>query len=63
MTTPENAPENNDEARAKRRRRFWLLTGALFLLVAAVTAGVTALLINISSTSRRLGIPSIAWSS
>jgi len=46
MTTPENAPEN-DKARSKRRRRFWLMTGALFLLVAAVTAGVTALLINI----------------
>ena len=28
----------------KRLRRFWLLTGALFLLVAVVTAGVTALL-------------------
>ena len=43
MTTP----ANNDDARTKRRRRFWLLTGALFLLVAVVTAGVTALLINI----------------
>ena len=43
MTTP----ENNDDTRAKRRRRFWLLTGALFLVVAGVTAGVTALLINI----------------
>src|SRR5688572_25534261 len=47
MTAPDNPPENNDDTRAQRRRRFWLLTGALFLLVAVVTAGVTALLINI----------------
>ena len=47
MTTPDNPPDSNDGTRAKRRRRFWLLTGALFLLVAVVTAGVTALLVNV----------------
>src|SRR5215212_4254144 len=43
MTTP----ETTDPARAKRRKRFWLLMAALFVSVAAVTAGVTALLVNI----------------
>jgi nitrite reductase (cytochrome c-552) len=43
MTTP----ETTDPDRAKRRKRFWLLMGALFVAVAAVTAGVTALLVNI----------------
>lgn len=35
------------EERSKRRKRFWLMMGVLFVLVTAVTAGVTALLINI----------------
>jgi nitrite reductase (cytochrome c-552) len=39
--------EITDIERKRRRRRFWLLMGALFVLVAAVTAGVTALLVNI----------------
>ena len=43
MTTP----ENTDAERSKRRRRFWLLLAALLVLVTAVTAGVTALLVNV----------------
>ena len=43
MTTP----ETTDPERAKRRKRFWFLMTALFVAVAAVTAGVTALLVNI----------------
>jgi nitrite reductase (cytochrome c-552) len=43
MTTP----ETTDPDRAKRRKRFWFLMTALFVAVAAVTAGVTALLVNI----------------
>ena len=39
--------EISDSERKRRRRRFWLLMAALFVLVAAVTAGVTALLVNI----------------
>ena len=35
------------EERSRRRKRFWLILGLLFVLVTAVTAGVTALLINI----------------
>jgi nitrite reductase (cytochrome c-552) len=36
-----------DPERSRRRRRFWLILGAVMLLIAAVTAGVTALLVNI----------------
>src|SRR5688500_11323025 len=36
-----------DEARSRKRRRFWALMIGLAVLVAAVTAGVTALLVNI----------------
>lgn len=39
--------ETTDPVRAKRRKRFWLLMTALFVAVAAVTAGVTALLVDI----------------
>jgi nitrite reductase (cytochrome c-552) len=39
--------ETTDPDRAKRRKRFWFLMTALFVAVAAVTAGVTALLVNI----------------
>jgi nitrite reductase (cytochrome c-552) len=41
-----NAPET-DSDRKHRRKRFWLLMTLLFVAVAAVTAGVTALLVNI----------------
>jgi nitrite reductase (cytochrome c-552) len=39
--------EITDAERKRKRRRFWLLMAGLFVLVAAVTAGVTALLVNI----------------
>jgi nitrite reductase (cytochrome c-552) len=42
MTAPET-----DSERKRRRRRFWLLMTLLFIVVAGVTAGVTALLVNI----------------
>ncbi|MEA2462408.1 MAG: hypothetical protein QOJ98_155 [Acidobacteriota bacterium] len=42
MTAPET-----DSDRKHRRKRFWLLMTLLFVAVAAVTAGVTALLVNI----------------
>ena len=42
MTAPET-----DSERTRRRRRFWLLMAMLFIVVAGVTAGVTALLVNI----------------
>jgi nitrite reductase (cytochrome c-552) len=42
MTAPET-----DSERKRRRRRFWLLMTMLFIVVAGVTAGVTALLVNI----------------
>ncbi len=40
-------PEILDEEHPKRPRRFWLLMVAVIVGVAAVTAGVTALLINV----------------
>jgi nitrite reductase (cytochrome c-552) len=42
MTAPET-----DSDRKYRRKRFWLLMTLLFVAVAAITAGVTALLVNI----------------
>jgi len=42
MTAPET-----DSERKRRRKRFWLFMTLLFVVVAAVTAGVTALLVNI----------------
>jgi nitrite reductase (cytochrome c-552) len=42
MTAPETTSD-----RKHRRKRFWLLMTLLFVAVAAVTAGVTALLVNI----------------
>jgi nitrite reductase (cytochrome c-552) len=39
--------ELTDRERSRRRRRFWLILGAVALGVAAITAGVTALLVNI----------------
>jgi nitrite reductase (cytochrome c-552) len=42
MTAPET-----DSGRKYRRKRFWLLMTLLFVAVAAITAGVTALLVNI----------------
>jgi nitrite reductase (cytochrome c-552) len=41
------ADESTDLERKRRRRRFWLILGGVGLLVAVVTAGVTALLVNI----------------
>lgn len=39
--------EITDRERSRRRRRFWLILGAVAFGVAAITAGVTALLVNI----------------
>src|SRR5215203_3374 len=39
--------EISNRERSRRRRRFWLILGAVALGVAAITAGVTALLVNI----------------
>jgi len=39
--------EITDRERSRRRRRFWLILGAVAIGVAAITAGVTALLVNI----------------
>src|SRR5688572_15174587 len=41
------AEELSEQERKRRRRRFWLILGAVALGVAAITAGVTALLVNI----------------
>jgi nitrite reductase (cytochrome c-552) len=40
-------PAAHDRERSRRRRRFWLILAAVTLLIAAITAGVTALLVNI----------------
>jgi nitrite reductase (cytochrome c-552) len=41
------AEELSEQERKRRRRRFWLILGAVAIGVAAITAGVTALLVNI----------------
>src|SRR5688572_9890001 len=41
------AEEHSEQERKRRRRRFWLILGAVALGVAVITAGVTALLVNI----------------
>src|SRR5215212_7774804 len=37
----------SDQERSRRRRRFWLILGGVAFGVAVITAGVTALLVNI----------------
>ena len=57
------ANDTPDLERKKRRRRFWTILFAVTLGVAVLTVGLTALLVNILSTSRRRGIRFIASSS
>lgn len=39
--------DTSDREKSRRRRKFWMMMALLFVVIVAVTAGVTALLVNI----------------